>query len=564
MSEEGRNFDVKNKPEKGKTKVWLIILITVLAILILAGLAWAVYHFVNKSQKSEESTTTSQTSTNDKVVDEGVTWITPEKLDDLGLLEKREDASDIYTAYFKVGSTATGGDIIVSEVVPEGPYPYPYIHRFLKEGDKYYFLSNNNDPIASDSEYELTTKVESNSNTVFKSLLPDKVISKGTTQLTESTNIGIASTSTGFDEMSEIMKNRVNNKSQKVDTTKWGDLYWFDEGSLTGLEGKDFNIGYYYILLNDSTWQTYEVSPTFLRDDGTMNLNWTDQKEETIKYSKAATNGCGLGEGTVPILVTKNDLNDTHLVASKNNDRLYGPKTEDDIIFKVGYEDYKIGREESEIKSGSDFINDIGMVVWQDAYGMPIMFQNIDYQPQAECAKPVVYLYPTQTTNVTVKIGAKITQSEPQYKNGWRVTATPGGLLTADDGQKFDSLFWDGLGFGQYPTITSGKIVKTNDVQLTITNDLSYMGFNQKEIGDFLEYWMPKMPSTPYVRLTWLQNKEMDELAPLYIKPKPDTVIRAFLDFRGLNKPTSIENQTLNKYERKGYVATEWGGLLLK
>lgn len=88
------------------------------------------------------------------------------------------------------------------------------------------------------------------------------------------------------------------------------------------------------------------------------------------------------------------------------------------------------------------------------------------------------------------------------------------------------------------------------------------MGLSDKEIADFKEFWLPKMPATPYVRLSWLLTPEMDTLAPLAVSPKPDSSIRVFLDFEGLNSKIDIAPQVLPHYERKGFTLVEWGGLL--
>jgi hypothetical protein len=159
-------------------------------------------------------------------------------------------------------------------------------------------------------------------------------------------------------------------------------------------------------------------------------------------------------------------------------------------------------------------------------------------------------------------VGADITKSNPAYNGGWKVTASPTGKLTAS-GKTYPYLFWEGTGLGSYPKIDSGAVIETNKARTVITSNLKEIGLNEKEIGDFLEFWLPKMPSSPYVRLTWLTNKEMDELAPLSISPKPDSIIRVFLDFEGLNNKVAIAPQILPHYDRNGFTAVEWGGLLV-
>ena len=54
--------------------------------------------------------------------------------------------------------------------------------------------------------------------------------------------------------------------------------------------------------------------------------------------------------------------------------------------------------------------------------------------------------------------------------------------------------------------------------------------------------------------------EEIEEYMSLNIEPKPDTVIRVMMDFKGLNRPIEIEEQKLEQVEREGYTVVEWGG----
>ena len=61
--------------------------------------------------------------------------------------------------------------------------------------------------------------------------------------------------------------------------------------------------------------------------------------------------------------------------------------------------------------------------------------------------KPVIYLYPAQTLDVTVKLGRPelITSSYPKYTTDWQVTAEPSGKLTdKTTGRELYSLYWEG------------------------------------------------------------------------------------------------------------------------
>jgi hypothetical protein len=90
------------------------------------------------------------------------------------------------------------------------------------------------------------------------------------------------------------------------------------------------------------------------------------------------------------------------------------------------------------------------------------------------------------------------------------------------------------------------------------------LGLNAQESADFIEYWQQKLPQSPYIRLTWLDTSDMDQLAPLTVLPKPDTSIRIFLDFAPLDNPISLIPQKLSAPVRRGFTLVEWGGLRIK
>ena len=102
------------------------------------------------------------------------------------------------------------------------------------------------------------------------------------------------------------------------------------------------------------------------------------------------------------------------------------------------------------------------------------------------------------------------------------------------------------------------------ELEQSLNDHLARLGLNEKESAEFLEFWLSKMPNTPYVRLTWFGTRQMNELAPLTITPKPDTMIRVFLDFEGLEQESVIEPQRLSSIPRKGFTLVEWGGILRK
>lgn len=534
--------------------VWLIILIIVLALGVASSGGYFGYKYYKSRKASQSKATTASTDADiaaskvQKVVDEGVTWITPVKLADLNLFSPvGENPMVDNTVYHKVGTTAAGSDIIVAQV--NFQLGGSAIHRFIKKDGQYLLLTKNSDAIERENYGYETGNGVGQTETVFKSLLADKLMSKGETDLYQQNNTGIPES----DKQSGTPK--------LVQETKWGSLYWLQSEAATDI--KNFQSGFYFVKLNDGTRMVYEAKPQFMTDDGVLKVTWKGTGS-MASFGKLPAGGCGLGVGAMPTFGDKASLTSDKIIATTTaGGKLYAPLSSTDSLAILGYESYKIGRDGSQLITIDEFVKKIGVAVWVDGFGNAIVLQQEEYRPMAECGKPVVYLYPTKDTQVTVKVGANVTKSEPTYGSGWQVLAQPNGKLLVG-GQYYPNLFWEGLGWGTYPSITHGRVVATGQVKEAIAEDLTYIGLNEREIGDFLEFWLPKMPTAPYTRLTWLQNKEMDELAPLAVKPKPDSSIRVFLDFAGLNTPQDIVPQALIKMPRAGFTLVEWGGLLRK
>ncbi|HIY21422.1 MAG TPA: hypothetical protein H9841_05935 [Candidatus Flavonifractor merdigallinarum] len=67
------------------------------------------------------------------------------------------------------------------------------------------------------------------------------------------------------------------------------------------------------------------------------------------------------------------------------------------------------------------------------------------------------------------------------------------------------------------------------------------------------------MEENPYNLLSF-QTTAYTDGAELTIDPAPDTLIRVFLAWKGLEKPVEVEPQTLTAPERTGFTVVEWGG----
>ena len=182
-------------------------------------------------------------------------------------------------------------------------------------------------------------------------------------------------------------------------------------------------------------------------------------------------------------------------------------------------------------------------------------------------AKPIIYLYPEKTTNITVKLDfqGNLTHTYPKYnKEGWKVKANPDGTLFDQNNKEYYALYWEGMET-QTLNIPNGNVIKGSQTIEFLEKSLPLMGLSAKETNEFIIYWLPQLENNPY-NLIHFSTKEYEAIAKLNITPKPETIIRVMMVFEPLNYPKEIETQNLSllKQQRKGFTVVEWGGRRIK
>ncbi len=178
--------------------------------------------------------------------------------------------------------------------------------------------------------------------------------------------------------------------------------------------------------------------------------------------------------------------------------------------------------------------------------------------------KPVIYIYPEKEMKVSVKLGREelITTSYPKYNKGWNVIASPDGNLKYNN-RNYYSLYWEGK---EHDTNIKedGFVVEGKNTIEFLEEKLSILGLNEREINEFIIYWLPKLESNKYNYIRFETEEEINDYMPINIEPKPDTLIRVVMDYYPLRDKINVKEQVLNNRIRKGYSVIEWGGSLIK
>ena len=175
--------------------------------------------------------------------------------------------------------------------------------------------------------------------------------------------------------------------------------------------------------------------------------------------------------------------------------------------------------------------------------------------------KPVIYLYPEAETEVTVKLdyNGTLTSTYPAYGDGWTVTAQPDGTLTDASCREYYCLFWEGKTMVRYD-LSTGFCVAGADTAAFLEDALGQLGLTDKEANEFIIYWLPRMEGNAYNLISFQQELYTDNAA-LTIDPEPDSLLRVFMAWKGLDKPVEVEPQELTGFERIGFTVVEWGGV---
>ena len=183
-----------------------------------------------------------------------------------------------------------------------------------------------------------------------------------------------------------------------------------------------------------------------------------------------------------------------------------------------------------------------------------------------EIDKPIIYIYPTETIDLRVKLvnDKNLTSTYPKYNNYWDIIVdVSGNIYDKKTNRNYYALYWEGIDNSKL-NMSEGFVIKGEDTISFLEEKLEYLGLNEREINEFIIYWLPKMENNKYNFIRFKTLKEINDYMPLEFSEEPDTLIRVIMEFKPLSKKISVEKQTLIKQERFGFTVVEWGGREIK
>ena len=183
---------------------------------------------------------------------------------------------------------------------------------------------------------------------------------------------------------------------------------------------------------------------------------------------------------------------------------------------------------------------------------------------------PVIYLYSEsdEPVNISLDLNGEFTYTYPEYINGdgWTVTASPDGTLTDESGTTYEYIIWEADMYLE-PDLFHGFCVNGSDTKAFLESSLKELGLNEKEISDFISYWLPKMENNPFNVISF-QTTAFNDAAIYNVAPSPDVIVRVNMLWYASEEFVEIDEQDLADIncsvdKRYGLTFVEWGGEMI-
>ena len=189
-------------------------------------------------------------------------------------------------------------------------------------------------------------------------------------------------------------------------------------------------------------------------------------------------------------------------------------------------------------------------------------YQDIYVEDHAVVKKPNIYLYPEEDSHIALSLefpnGGSVTESIPQYSGGWDVDVTTEGKI----GGQYDYLFYE-CDVPDYCQYAYGWVVPKDGLKDFFESNMQSYGFNEKEIGDFTEYWIPRLTTYENYIIYPQLKEEISNMVIIQSSKAIDREGRLFYSIKGTNyNGIQLTAPDIVPFNRDGFTLMEWGVIL--
>lgn len=187
----------------------------------------------------------------------------------------------------------------------------------------------------------------------------------------------------------------------------------------------------------------------------------------------------------------------------------------------------------------------------------------IEHSQEVVVKKPIVYFYPEEEMDLTVKFPNedRLLTTYPKYNDGWNIHLNKDGTFTTGDSDReYYAIYFDAISNYECKFDEGFYVTKDNAISF-IEEKMDYIGFNNHEANEFMMYWLPILENNERSLVYFEQTEERNGESPLEFSINPDILIRTIIHIKKVDEEVNIPEQQLTHYERNGFVVTEWGGV---
>jgi hypothetical protein len=179
----------------------------------------------------------------------------------------------------------------------------------------------------------------------------------------------------------------------------------------------------------------------------------------------------------------------------------------------------------------------------------------------SECAeKPNIYLYPETEINLDVNITfpkeGRVSKSIPEFPAQWKnLKIKPDGKIN----DKYDYLFYETEQLAQFSPV-KGWVIARKELENFFRYNMKQTGFIDREIEDFVTYWLPRFTESEYYAIYPQYNKQIDPLIKLEFSQQPDSILRLiYIVEESDSNDLGMEAPVIPVFSGEGFVVREWG-----